>query len=97
MIDTVATMQGVIDAHEKGILSKELYDGIMSDIRKISIVPQTGVIHRREMDYKKFIHILSCIEAPRSELICLWTYLGHSISSGISVSDYDRSVKGLSQ
>jgi hypothetical protein len=83
LVDTVAMSQGIINAYEDKKIPQEVYHTLMLRIQTISRQSKNT---RRICNYAELLSAISEIEIERDALSSLWEYLGHSLSSGISVA-----------
>ena len=82
-VDTVALLQGVIDALADRKISEEFYERVRYAISSVSHI---GPVGRSECRHDELLLALSTIEAEWIEWTMLWKYLGDSLSSGITVA-----------
>lgn len=84
-VDTVAAMQGVIDAKEKHFLSDDVYEQIIAMMNRIS---SRGYYGRSEFDLNEFFKELAFVDFGHHPFVIGWLMesLGDSISSGLTVA-----------
>ena len=83
-VDQVAFIQGIINAHADGDISKTAKDKLLNAVYSIS---SPGPFRRLECKYSDLLHLLVDAESDWAQLAGLWKHIGASLSSGICVAN----------
>ena len=83
LLDTVATLQGVVDTRKANEITQEQYVKIHRAIHGLSRLGDAG---RIICNYAEFLCAIAGIEMHWTEATALWKRLGPSIASGLIVA-----------